>query len=67
VGSVIGGAKFSKPEHIVDQVARVEKDILYKLKDDKCSFRREIVKLHKLPDGEATDTIFALVLNYAAK
>jgi hypothetical protein len=27
VSSVIAGAKFSKPEHIIDQVARVEKDI----------------------------------------
>lgn len=66
VDSVIAGAKFTKPEHIVDQVARIKKDIQHKLKDDKCSFRREIVKLHKLNYNESTETIFALVLNYAA-
>jgi hypothetical protein len=66
VDSVIAGAKFTKPEHVVDQVARIKKDIQHKLKDDKCSFRREIVKLHKLNYNESTETIFALVLNYAA-
>jgi hypothetical protein len=66
VDSIIAGARFAKPEHIVDQVARIRKDVQNKLKDKDCNYRSEIVKLHKMNYDQQNETIFALVLNYAA-